>query len=177
MFLDTIIRTDNAGDGGNLQRKGACNSLSEVQVTRLRVYNLFNDDEMSSSETRATWVTVEVLWINKLKKTDIKLCWKLTSWKRRVNWLFLLLFSLIGPRWTIVKELTRCAKQRKSWFSLFARDLLISVALRWTSRRANCVEALISTDKLPYCASRNLPTRVSSCLDVERRSPLPNMSR
>lgn len=37
VLLDTIIRTDNAGDGGNLQRKGACNSLPVVQVTRLRV--------------------------------------------------------------------------------------------------------------------------------------------
>ena len=34
---DTVIRRDNARDGGNLQRKGACNSLPEVQVTRLRV--------------------------------------------------------------------------------------------------------------------------------------------
>lgn len=33
----TVIRRDNARDGGNLQRKGACNSLPEVQVTRLRV--------------------------------------------------------------------------------------------------------------------------------------------
>lgn len=55
---------------------------------------------------------------------------------------FFFFFFSVEARRTIVKELT---KQRKSGFSLFTAGPSISAALRWTSHRANCTEALIST--------------------------------